>query len=199
MESVCPNCQKKNEHEDFLFEVVCKCGSRYNPFMQLEDPNGLGAEPSAMSENAAAGADNFAESSATFQELRDFGENLGQSEAGVSPGVSEGTPKEAPVASAAPKARPAPTVAVNVEPGEECPMTAGDGLPGYVIEAYYLPVSVVCDVEMGGDNPLRNAFSALWQSARGAGGNGVVSLRWSLTPDGAKVVASGTPVKCARS
>lgn len=66
VESSCPNCKKKNEHEDYLFEVACSCGSRYNPFMQLEETPA--AAPSAAEPQ-------FAEASAAFADIRNFGDD----------------------------------------------------------------------------------------------------------------------------
>lgn len=72
MVSICPKCHHEVDHEDYLFEVVCSCGVRFNPFMgsqgSIEKHQGkpLAAQPTqSVSESAAA-----------FSAIREFGESL---------------------------------------------------------------------------------------------------------------------------
>ncbi len=196
MVTACPKCHKPNEHEDFMFEVLCECGSRFNPFMSVhEEP--ANDTPSAALEASAAPAwqelgqeSGFSESQAVLEEIREFAET-GNDRATL----SVNTPVSAPTPSAAP-ARSTPRPAVSAAEGVI--MTSGDGLPGYRIESYLSPVSAAAELEAADPNPMRRGFDALWDQARQAGGNGVVGVRWVLSPDGSRVILSGTPVHCLK-
>jgi len=187
MLSNCPKCSKPIEHEDFLFEVVCDCGCRFNPFMLLEGQ--ATAEPPQEVQPAPV----FSESQAAFQEIQNFGETLTEPEpapATAIPGAAPATRPAAPRMAAVPVATAAP--------GDECPITAGDSLPGYSIDGYGMPVSTVAEVGTG-ESPLGAAFLSLWQQALAGGGNGIVGLRWVVLPDGARILVAGTPVRLSRS
>jgi hypothetical protein len=196
MLSICPKCKKEIEHEDFLFEVHCDCGSRFNPFMNLEpaptdvahaEPPSAGAGLDAPTwQDPMAEQPDFKESQSVFAELKDFAEGT-MAEMAVPPLNLDGPP---PAASPSiPRAPGAPSDAV---------LTSGDGLPGYRIDAYLAPVSAVAALNPADSNPLRPGFDALWSHAVAEGANGVVAVRWVLSPDGSRVILSGTPVRCSK-
>lgn len=183
-------------HEDHLFEVQCECGTRFNPFLGDFPPPDT--EPKLMNENPAEMAmgqpANFQESSVVFQELRDFGESLVPGGASVAP-----TPAPIAVKTAAPRATaPVSRPVVDSALSQDCLMTAGDSLPGYEIQGFLPPLSVAADLDLNGSNPLKPAFELLWTQAKSSGANGVLALKWSLTPDASKVILSGTPVRCQK-
>ena len=131
---------------------------------------------------------NFTESSSVFQELREFGENLvGGVESPAAPIVIPPEPSVAPRDSTLP----------NVN-NEECLMTAGEQLPGFRIDAYLAPLSAASALNLAGGDPLRAAFDVIWAQAQALGANGVVGLRWAMTPDASKVLLSGTPVRVTK-
>ncbi len=200
MQSTCPSCKNQIEHEDFLFEVVCdKCRTRFNPFMQQMDLPAEGipgltpaaAEPSEMAEPPG---ENFAESNAVFQELRQFGETL-EEPAEPKNELGGAEPGAVPSAKSASSARSAP---VMVAVATDCAITTGDTLQGYVIEAYLEPVSVLADLEAGAPDPLKSAFEQLSGQAKNQGGNGMLGMRWALSPDMTKCLISGIPVRCTK-
>ena len=191
MKSKCPTCKKEHDHEDFLFEVVCSCGIRYNPFMQ-DTGGGPAAESTPLQELSAdsggGGLQNFSESNAAFQELREFGEGMGGGE------PTAPSPKPSPSQSSSRSSGASTTISVTV--GDEMAMTCGETLAGRQIEAVLTPVSAAADWDAGSEDPLAQVFTALWKRALSRGGNGIVGLRWSFSPDG-KVVAAGTAIRCA--
>lgn len=193
MLSKCPNCQKETEHEDYLFEVNCTCGSRYNPFMQMEnDPlmAGLAPDPvEAPAENAAQ----FAESAAAFAEIRDFVEQP----AGSLPSSAPLEPE--PTLGGAPEATPMqmPRSPAAIAPGGDRWCTTAEALPGFRIESVLGPVSAGAALAWDGSDPLRPALDKLWQEAVARGANGCVAVRAVMSPDGTKVVVLGTAVRCA--
>lgn len=196
----CPKCHKPNEHEDFMFEVLCECGSRFNPFMSVHEEPAADEPPSAAPIEAPAAPAwqelepeaNFSESQSVLDEIREFAET-GNDRVALS--VNSSVPL-------APSAAPAPTRSAAPRPpaagGEETIMTSGDGLPGYRIESYLSPVSAAAELDAADPNPMRKGFDALWDQARQAGGNGMVGVRWVLSPDGSRVILSGTPVHCLK-
>lgn len=208
MISKCPKCGKDIEHEDFLFEVRCEqagCGTRFNPFMlanteapaaPVAEPDipSEGAGPSLMTEGDAAGAaaaaSGFAESQEAFQEIQQYGEALSETPIGAPP-----PPTTSPKAAAAKKAS---GPVAPIEPGSECPITAGDTLPGYQIDGIFLPISAWAEIDAGSASPFHKAFAGLWQQAQSVGASGVIGLRWTVSPDGGKVFATGTPVRCLK-
>jgi len=211
MTSTCPGCNKQVEHEDHLFEVECTCGNRFNPFMLNSnmdippmEPGGMGMldehepeppPPSAPPPEIEAPTEppqeslvSFEESAAAFQEVREFGETL----------VSGNLPeiKSPPPSPGLPQATR--TAATGVPISGDCLMTAGEQLSGYAVESYLPPVSVASDLNLQGGDPLKPAFEILWNQAKAAGANGVVALRWAMTPDASKVLLSGTPVRVTK-
>ncbi len=190
----CPQCKKQVEHEDFLFEVVCDCGARFNPFMNMTDIPPLdGVEMPAVAAAASPEPENYAQSQAVFAELKDFAEgnlaDIGEvGEVGKPAAVADLNPSPFP---AAVETKFAPV------PEGETILTAGDGLPGYRIDAYLPPISALCELQAI-SNPLAKGFEALSSEAAARGANGVVAVRWILSPDGTRVVLSGTPVRCTK-
>ncbi len=189
MLSNCPQCKKQIEHEDFLFEVICDCGTRFNPFMGITDIPGLdGVTPPAAPEwkEPVVATVDYSESQAVFNELKNYAED------GATP--TSTAPVQAPVAptSTATAPRSAPSTS------SDAIMTSGDGLPGYRIEAYLAPLSASAPLDVQQSNPLRAGFDALWAQAENSGANGIVAVRWVLSPDGSRVVLSGTPVQCSK-
>ena len=79
MVSTCPSCKNQITHEDYLFEVACECGMRFNPFYDASGPNEIPPQVEAEPESAAP---NFSESRTAFQEIVQFGETMEQSPAG---------------------------------------------------------------------------------------------------------------------
>ena len=224
MLSTCPNCKRQIEHDDFLFEVLCQCGSRFNPFMVNEglDPLAGLAEPKEMSASQAGAAlggggalgssaamatpapdpASFQESNNAFQEIVNFGEGAadgGASSTGLGGalGGAASAPAANPFSTPAPAAAPRPVAAPLAE-GTECPVSAADAIPGFRIEATFLPVSAMAPLDGAGGDPMRNAFQLLWQNISASGGNGCVALRWELLPNGSQVVVSGIPVRVSR-
>lgn len=199
MESNCPSCKTKLEHEDYLFEVVCtKCGMRFNPFYETFQ----GGEEAA----APPPAENFQESTNAFQEIVQFGENLGGAE-GTSPTPDGGTPAEAALPSFDPE--PQAAVTPSDSAGRSAPaasfsaessvlITSGDTLSGHRIQAYLPPQSVWANISTDAENPLESAFMVLWENCTRKGANGVVAVQWRFTPDGGRVLISGTPVRCEK-
>ncbi len=202
MLSICPSCKKQLEHEDFLFEVVCdNCRTRFNPFMQQMEVPAEGipgltpaaSEPSQLGDSPApAAAENFSESNAVFQELRQFGETLEEPPPAAEPAAEPSSPGPA----AAPRStKAAPTV---VAVASDCAMTTGDTLHGYTIETYLDPVSLLADIDAAGADPLKGAFEALSTAARNLGANGLLGLRWVPSSDMSRVMVSGIPVRCTK-
>lgn len=159
------------EHEDYLFEVHCSCGARFNPFMTQEDaprgvdepaPQRVESQPeNAPSENEKpVSTEPFQESAAAFTEIRQFGESVG---------IGSNKEKAGAI------------------------LTAAFEIPGHIISNVIGMVSVVAALSAG-DSPLRGAFDNLTKAVRNAGGGALVGLRWQLVPDSKSVVASGTVV-----
>ncbi len=186
------------EHEDYLFEVECKCGMRFNPFYDMK--TGEGEATATNTEDPGTGGDraienplaDFSESRTAFQEIVDFGETM------------EETPKAKPKAAAAPAPAlrpktPQPSVAPapsTFSSDSEMVITTAPAIPGYDIQSYLMPVSAWSSTE--GDNPLAPGFEALWNTCAANGGNGLTSVQWNFTPDGTRVLLSGVPVRCVK-
>jgi hypothetical protein len=197
MLSTCPACKKQIEHEDFLFEVICDCGSRFNPFMNAaDDPLLADLQPAAAPEwQEPPATTDFSESNAAFAELKEYAEG-GLEEA---PTSFESPESEAAPKAPAPKAatRPVPTPASHANTGDVV-ITAGDGLPGYRIENYFTPISASVPVTPTDANPLGPGFEALAAQAAATSATAVVAVRWVLSPDGTHAFLSGTPVYCVK-
>lgn len=204
MVSACPACLTMVTHEDHLFEVKCgECGTRFNPFVAAgegseapsNDLSGPGVDlggaslgPTAM--EGAAGTD-YSESNAAFQDIRDFGEGLVSNEpvpkAPTPPSNgSRATPAKAPVGA----------TSAGSAISADCLVTFADTLQGFQVDSYLTPISALLDLDVSSTNPLGPVFESLWNQAKAGGATAVLSVRWSFSPDGTKVLASGTPVRC---
>lgn len=144
----------------------------------------------------------YSESEAAFAELRSFGEELGAVDSQVSDMGQEPAPLQ-PAASELQSAQQAPSISsstLTAPPAETggCLITAGDSLSGFEIESFLSPLSIWCSASVDSEDPLKQAHEILSQRALKLGANGVVSVRWSFTPDGARILLTGTPVKCRK-
>lgn len=200
MLSTCPSCLTQVLHEDGVAQLNCECGETFSPFLipVAEAHTGLQAPIMAMGENK------YLESEAAFAELRDFGETLG--DVLSSPAVSA---PEAQRAASDEQATPqvqmpnSPSASLNTFPTpgpltSQCMITAGDSLAGFGIDTFLPPISVWTPTSLEADDPLAPAYNSLSQKADQLGANGVVSVRWSFTPDGSRILMNGTPVKCRK-
>jgi hypothetical protein len=144
----------------------------------------------------------YSESEAAFAELRTFGEGLGVINSEASETLQEPTPLS-PKASAPDLSKLEPSKQ-NFNPPEftaptvNCLITAGDSLSGYEIESFLSPLSIWCSASVDSEDPLKQAHEILSARAQKLGANGVVSVRWSFTPDGNRILLTGTPVKCRK-
>ena len=184
MESNCPNCKKKNEHEDYLFEVLCSCGSRYNPFMQLEET------PAAAPEPAPSGQ--FAEANAAFADIRNFGEeNTPAGAVPPAPAEPEGfTDLSSPApAGSSPPPMPAAASAPRAAPSGGATFAAGPAMEPLP------PVSAAVDYDGSLPNPLEPLIHQLWSKAQSAGASACTEVRWVVSPDGQKIFGSCVPVR----
>ena len=193
MTSNCPACQTPIEHEEFLFEVQCQCGSRFNPFDT--PPGGDGETPALDPAPSGGPSENYSESSAVFQELRDFGESLGN--------VTEGAPSTlAGTSLAAEIPPPSPTPPRKTGASEKPAsvfFTSAQILPGYELVNFLAPLSAWGRLEADSPNPLQSAYDALAEQAQALGANAVVEIRWNTLPDGSKVIVSGSAVRLSKT
>lgn len=194
MESTCPSCKAKVNHEEYLFEVGCDCGMRFNPFYDAGSENqaaGSTEAPTPSLSNSSVAM--FTESQNAFQEIVQFGESLAEKPSAaeipmtdiIKPNATNST------LSASSNARGASDL-----PGAM--VISGDHLDGFHIDTFFLPVSVCSNVELGAPNPLKAAFETLWKLGESAGGNALLSFRWAFSPDGAKCLLTATPVRATR-
>jgi len=213
MVSTCPSCKKQLEHEDYLFEVECNCGVRFNPFFDpnkeiSETEDSFSApepEPSPPTDAVAdnfdfsepAPAPDFTESNAAFQDIVQFGEGLGD---------AENAPTPTPTPPAMPSDSAATPVAYNEVPARanrgpipgECWITTAERLEGFAIEAYLAPLSAVTPLNTEDREPLKKGFESLRQQSLESGGNGVIGVKWGFTPDGTHVLMTGNSVRCRK-
>jgi hypothetical protein len=182
------------EHEDYLFEVRCEdCGTRYNPFFE-SSPH---AEETPEGESDAPPSENlYKESSNAFSDIVSFGENLNS--VGEAPGTlpdplsPEGLPEAEP-----PKEVSHPTTKPQIETSQGTVLvTAGDALEGYRVVKYFSPQSTWMDCDPNAMDPLAQGIEALWQKCVMLGANAVVAMQWRFSPDGSRILISGTPVYC---
>ncbi len=205
MDSVCPKCKKNISHEDFLFEVQCECGARFNPFMGLEGT----ASPEEEAPAAPAPAepklemelDDFKESTNAFKEIQDFGEQMPI--AGNAPPASSSTSSAAPSYESSGLGMPendAPSSsgpAISASAGGFV-FSSAPQLDGYVTESYLLPVSAQATIDSNAQDPLKEAFLLLKKRAESQGANAIASFQWKVAPDGNRVFVSGLPLKVRR-
>ncbi len=199
MISTCPSCLSQISHEDHDFEVVCSCGSRFNPFATVEDLPPL--EPSLGAQPVDSNPDDFSESNSVFQELVTFGENL-------STAITE---KPA----AAPKSEDAEADEFSVESVTSAPLrtkprgetvssgnviiSASPVLEGYKISAYHGMVSAATELDAASEDPLKSVFDTLCAKAESRGANGVLACAWWISPDGTRAIGSGSAVRIERN
>jgi hypothetical protein len=185
MESTCPNCKKKNEHEDYLFEVACSCGSRYNPFMQLEE---------APAASAPAPDPQFAEANAAFADIRNFGDES------LSPAVPPSPPEEVgftDLSAPPPPGTPSPNPPVTSPPPHAASAAAASAGASVSALEPLPPVSACVDFDGSLPDPLSPLVEQLWQRAASAGASACTELRWAFSPDGQKLLGSCVPVRRA--
>lgn len=209
MLSTCPSCLNQILHEDHRDSVVCECGENFSPFLTVspimemnnsspliamgeKNPilQDLGIEEHRESE--------FAESEAAFAELRTFGETLNSTESLPDAPL---TPVAAPTENMNPNpvtSSAVPVASVVQNNSLHLPITAGDQIVGYSIETFMSPISIWCAANTDSEDPLKTSYQLLAQRSENLGANGVVSVRWSFTPDGSRILLTGTPVKCVK-
>lgn len=186
VESTCPNCKKKNEHEDYLFEVACTCGSRYNPFMALEETPAASAPATTEPQ--------FAEANAAFADIRSFGDdNVSQAAVPAAEPEAGFTDLSAPP----PEGSAPPTVPIASAPSVSRSSAGGATLAAGPAMEPLPPVSASVDFDGNLPNPLEPLVQQLWEKASGAGGSACTEVRWAFSPDGQKIVGSCVPVRRA--
>ncbi len=191
------------EHEDYLFEVECKCGMRFNPFYDVktgdtgsttnaEDP-GTGGDRSM--ENPLS---DFSESRTAFQEIVQFGETMNEP-----PKPKAKTPPTVPAPKATSKAPPISSLSSDTEVSSmgstssaDRLITNGPTVPGYENQTYFLPVSAWTSTDT--DNPLGPGFETLWNAVVACGANALTCVHWKFSPDGTRILISGIPVLCVK-
>jgi len=170
MLSTCPSCLNQIHHEDHLFEIICECGTRFQPFLTNTEAI---AEP-----EPALGATSY-ESAEIFAEIRQFGETL------IEPEVSPSSK------AAVPTSQDSQSNDLN---SNSIAITSTEHLPSHVIEALMGPVSVLVNFTADDQDPIRNALPALTQRCKTLGGNGIVGLRMTPSADPSKLLVWGTVV-----
>ena len=186
MQSVCPKCQKAVEHEDYLFEVKCECGMRFNPYFT--------GETTDTHADTASDPDGFQESTSAFKDIVTFGESVSQT--GEAPVITEikavvpqktmayATPSDGPKISSPPQA----ASPILISPTNE--------IPEHKTERFFLPISVVTDFDANQEDPLSPGIQLLCQKATHLNANGLCGLQWQILPDGSKIIFSAIPVHC---
>lgn len=213
MVSTCPNCKRQIDHEDFLFEVQCECGFRFNPFYNAGqstngtdagDPGtGGGNTDSAVNEEGMSAGDGYSESREAFREIVQFGE-LGEGTAeattsNTSHEINQGTGSQQILQPPTPQPRSkSGDLSVSIEPSGAM-MLWSDNIPGYTITEYFPPISQWVQLMEDAQDPLAAGFNALWERCLGQGANAVISMHWTLSSDGSRCLMSGLPVKCLPS
>jgi len=221
--STCPNCLNQILHEDGVLQLKCECGEQFSPFLAPTEDSHLSQNFQLMSmgqqnpldhqsslqpfegknDVAPSSPSDYSESESAFAELRNFGEAL--SSLGDSNTQIPSQPDNiAPKTTAPPTlVSPMPSIEVaTIQPppgNSECMITAGELFSGFHIETFLEPVSVWSPTTLDSEDPLRQGHQVLAQRALQLGANGVVSVRWSFTPDGSRILLTGTPVKCRKN
>jgi len=221
--STCPNCLNQILHEDGVLQLKCECGEQFSPFLAPTEDSHLSQNFQLMSmgqqnpldhqsslqpfegknDVAPSSPSDYSESESAFAELRNFGEAL--SSLGDSNTQIPSQPDNiAPKTTAPPTlVSPMPSIEVaTIQPppgNSECMITAGELFSGFHIETFLEPVSVWSPTTLDSEDPLRQGHQVLAQRALQMGANGVVSVRWSFTPDGSRILLTGTPVKCRKN
>lgn len=203
MLSTCPSCLNQILHDDGAEMIRCECGEAFTPFLTMPPVMELNSNSSlmTMSEKIPPFTD-YSESEAAFAELRNFGEGIGAIDSQISEIAQEPTPLQPPVSETGngqptPPNFSSPTAQHPAETGG-CLITAGDSLSGFEIDSFLSPLSIWCSASVDSEDPLKQAHEIISQRAIKLGANGVVSVRWSFTPDGSRILLTGTPVKCRK-
>lgn len=183
------------EHEDYLFEVKCECGMRFNPYF-------TGGETQNSHTDSSAGdsdPDGFQESTNAFKDIVTFGEAVSNPE-GIA-ALAEVTPITIPEQKA-----PAPKTITYATPSDGTSrentrslsilISPTNEIPDHKTEKFYLPISVITEFESGQTDPLAPGFQILCQKAIEMNANGLCSLQWKILPDGSKIIFSAIPVHC---
>lgn len=181
-------------HEDFLFEVQCECGARFNPFMGLESADNV-------LDTGDSGPDSFKESKSAFEDIQNFGETMQESIPEPKAGADAGGMQDLSDPSSQ-------SAGMGVPEMDGTPVSASDGgfvfssaphLDGYRTEAYLMPVSVQANIDSSAQDPLKEAFLLLKKRAEAQGANAIVGFQWKVASDGTRVFVSGLPLKVKRS
>lgn len=194
MNSKCPQCQKEIEHEDYLFEVRCECGTRFNPFFD----GSAGSEPTKEPSTEPPAS---SESQKTFQDIVSFGEGLRNSlePEGDSPPPNPdalgtlddmssgplGTP---------PAATPRETSFSPIDNSQVLVLT-GSEIPSKTIQQWLPPISVQFAIEGLQTDPLEKATEILKSKAQEKGANAIVSLKVWVAADLTRGLLFGIPVQ----
>jgi len=221
--STCPNCLNQILHEDGVLQLKCECGEQFSPFLAPTEDSHLSQNFQLMSmgqqnpldhqsslqpfedknDVAPSSPSDYSESESAFAELRNFGEalsSLGDSNTQVPSQPDHIDPKTMVPPTLM---NPMPSIEVaTIQPppqNSECMITAGELFSGFHIETFLEPVSVWSPTTLDSEDPLRQGHQVLAQRALQLGANGVVSVRWSFTPDGSRILLTGTPVKCRKN
>lgn len=186
MISTCPSCLAQVSHEDHSFEVICECGVHFTPSITQEDMPSL--DDGLDRREFISG---FNESESAFEEIRQYGEGIAD---GKDPIMAK--PQMANIEKIS---KPKDNISVfpNSLPSS-CLMTSGDSLNGFQIEGYFQPVSVMGVVD-NHDDPLKPTLDHLWTKVSESGANALIHLKWRVSTDLTKVLASGIPVKCSKN
>jgi len=114
---------------------------------------------------SSAPAPAYVESSAVFEKLRRYGDDL------LSDKVSLDKSIKKPL------------------------ITTTDHIFGFAIERYYLPISVCVKPDLNSQDPILPGLEALQSRAEELGATGILSVRWALSPTPTWLIVSGTPVR----
>ena len=166
MQSNCPNCQEKIEHEEHLFEVECKkCRTRFNPFLEFSEGR----------------LSDFSESEKALSEIRDFGETLQEKEVSQ---VSHST--------TSPKT-PVPPQLDAFESKDGFVFTPNAPTENGI--EFFTPISVLKVVDSQSSDHVQKGWEELKMKAQQLGCNGLVLSSCQVAPDLSKVLLMGIPFK----
>ncbi|MFM8312819.1 MAG: hypothetical protein ACKOA8_00880 [Deltaproteobacteria bacterium] len=208
MLSTCPSCLNQILHDDGVSQLNCECGEKFSPFLEMAatapDERLSVAPPFSVENDVSAGVPTFAdysESEAAFAELRNFGEGLGNEVLSDSeqknPPPEQLQKNQVPPSMPLAEATPIPAAPSSLSTCDTM-ISAGDTISGYQIDVFLNPISIWSHSALESEDPLQQAYKNLSEKAQKAGANGVISVRWSFTPDGSRILLTGTPVKCRK-
>lgn len=211
MLSTCPSCLAQVNHADHLFDVTCECGTHFSPFLNVENSGGYdlpgetGAS-AATSGGTGGGGDlsnsngsTYTESSTAFQEIVNFGENLGEDMNQPIQPMNVAPPATESSLNTRVPASPTGDTGTSTGSGSSSRiMVTGTVLSDYQVTEYFSPVSALSELDASRANPMQGAFDALWSLAQKQGATAILGLSMQITQDGSKVLLMGTPVRCAK-